>query len=205
MSLLDKVGKVAMDAIDKASRVAGGVQQRADSLIERSALASQLRDKIAPKREDDGFEVPTPEQNASPFARPLEDDEPAAPLADAEQPGQVFGPGTDPWTGRSLQLLSDHGVEHTFVDLEAEGGMAIETRLVSETAQHNPPYIYLRGEFIGGFDALNEIVRLGQIEELTKSAEERANATKGRTRIVVAKRGADETRPGAIGSPTDRK
>lgn len=202
MSLLDKVGKAAMDAIHKATLAAENVQQRADALIDKSPLASQLRERIAPKKTDDGFVVPDPEDNDSPFAV-LEEEE-DAPLANPDKAAQVFGPSTDPWTGRCLQLLTDHGVEHDYVDLEAEGGMAVETRLVRETAQHNPPYVFLRGSFIGGYDALNEIVRLGQIEELTLPPEER-NKRAGRTRIVIAKRGEDAVRPGEIGNPDDRK
>ena len=130
MSFLDKFGKVAMDALDKASRVA---------------------ERFSGPKEDDDFVVPDPEPNESPFAPPPED-EPDEPLGNADKAAQVFGPGTDPWTGRCLQLLTDHQIEHEYVDLEGEGGTAIETRLVSETAQHNPPYVYLRGAFIGGFD-----------------------------------------------------
>ncbi len=203
MSLLDKVGKAAMDALHKATLAAESVQQRADALIDKSPLASQLRERIAPKKADDGFVVPDPEQNDSPFA--VVEEPPDAPIGNPDKAAQVFGPGTDPWTGRCLQLLTDHGVEHDYVDLEAEGGMAIETRLVRETAQHKPPYVYLRGSFIGGYDALNEIVRLGQIEEQTMPPEQRSQAAAGRTRIVIAKRGADEIRPGEIGNPDDRK
>ena len=186
MSLLDKLGKVAMDTLDKAGRVAERVQERVGAKVAK-----------------DDFEPPMPEQNESPFA-PIEEEE-EAPLANADVAAQVFGPGTDPWTGRCLQLLTDHQVEHDYSDLEAEGGQATETQLVRETQQHSPPYIFLRGEFIGGYDALNEIVRLGQIEVMTMTAEERESEGKGRTRIVIAKRGGDEHRPGEIGNPDDRK
>jgi glutaredoxin len=91
--------------------------------------------------------------------------------------------------------LNDHDIEHGFVDLESEDGLKIEPRLHNETKQSNPPYVYLRGEFIGGYNALNEIVRLGQLEEMTMTAEERDKSGK-RTRIVISKRTEDDRPPG---------
>jgi glutaredoxin len=192
MGLLDKVGKLAMDAIDQAARTADKVQQRVDPLIERSELASKIRDRIRPKHES--IEVPDPEPNESPFVS-QDEPEPEAekPLANPALAAQIFGRGTDPWTGRSLQMLTDHGVDHEFVDLEAEGGLKIETRLLRETKQETAPYIFLRGELIGGYNALNEVIRLGQIDEMVKPPEERG---KGRMRIVIQKRGGDDVPPG---------
>jgi glutaredoxin len=200
MSLLDKVGKAAMDAIDKASRAKDGVQKRLDPLIEKSEVATRLRDRIAPP-ERSLDEIPTPEQNDSPFTTAETEPDEDEPLADPSRPAQIFGRGTDPWTGRCLRILADRDVEHDFVDLEDEGGLGIETRLVRQTGQQTAPYIFLRGELIGGFDALNEIERLGQLEEMVKPPEERQ---KGRVRIQIAKRGEDTTRPGERG-PDDRK
>lgn len=200
MSLLDKVGKAAMDAIDKAARAKDGVQKRLDPLIEKSEVATRLRDRIAPP-ERSLDEIPTPEQNDSPFLSTEAEPEEDEPLADASRPAQVFGPGTDPWTGRCLRILADRDIDHDFVDLEDEGGLGIETRLVRQTGQQAAPYIFLRGELIGGFDALNEIERLGQLEEMVKPPDERQ---KGRVRIQIAKRGEDGLRPGERG-PDDRK
>jgi len=189
MRLLDKVGKMAMDAVDKAIRATDGVRK--------------LGGKLVPPTDHDEVVAPDPEPNESPFAVPEQDEEHDAPLGDPETAAQVFGRGTDPWTGRSLQLLKDHQVEHSFVDLEADGGMAIDTALVRETQQHQAPYVYLRGEFIGGYDALNEVVRLGQLDELTKRPEDRNKG--GGVRIVIAKRTQSEVRPGEIGNPDDRQ
>jgi glutaredoxin len=202
MTLLDKVGKLAMDAVDTATRVARKVEERVDPLIARSEVATKLRDRLRGDRDED-VEIPEPEANDSPFARP-EDDKQDKPLAKPELPAQVFGRGTDPWTGRALQLLSDRDIVHEFVDLEAEGGMGIETQLVRETKQHDAPYVFLRGEFLGGFNALSELDRLGQLEERVKSPEER-EAQPGRVRIVVPTRGAEARPVGEIGNPDDRK
>ncbi len=197
MGFLDKVGKLAMDSLDKATQVADQVRERVDPIIERSELATKVRDKIAPKPPEDEDDR-NPFANDSPFIMPETDGEPEAedtPLGREDLAAQVFGPGTDPWTGRTLQLLTDHGVEHEFTDLESEGGLEIETRLVRETGQDTAPYVFLRGELIGGYNALNEVVRLGQIEEMVKPADERGK-TAG-IRIVIPKREGDDLPPGA--------
>ena len=192
------VGKAALDALDNAGRVNSKLQERVDPLIERSATAKRLRDRLLPNDEDLD-DVPIPETNASPFKEAEKGkaaEKEQAPLAKPELPAQVFGAGTDPWTGRALQILTDYEVEHEFVDLEAEDGLKIETRLVRETGQDKPPFIFLRGELIGGYNALSEIQRLGQLEERTKPADERSQ---GKVRIVIPKREGDEVPPGEVG------
>jgi glutaredoxin len=193
MSFLDKVGKLAMDGLDKATRVVDKVQERVDPLIARSALATKVRDRIAPNSAS-GDEPPDPYPNVSPFIdAPQEEEE--TPLGNPELAGQVFGNGTDPWTGRVLQMLTDHETDHEFIDLESEGGLKLETRLVRETQQDKPPYVFLRGELIGGYNALNEIVRLGQLEVMTTHPDERSKGSGG-VRIVIAKREGDDLPPG---------
>ncbi len=195
MSILDKVGKLAMDGLDKAARAADKLQERVDPLVARSPLATKIRDRIAPRATvpDDALREPPP--NASPFAAPAPEPEAdERPLGDPSRKAQVYGNGTDPWTGRALQLLADHDVEHEFVDLEGDGGLKLETRLVRETGQDRPPFVYLRGELVGGFNALSEIVRLGQLEEMIKAPEERAKG--GGIRIVIPKREGDDLPPG---------
>ncbi|MEZ4446123.1 MAG: glutaredoxin [Polyangiaceae bacterium] len=202
MSLLDKLGKVTMDALDRASRAAEEVQKRVDPIIDKNETAARLRDRLVkPKRSL--AEIPDPESNDSPFVTEAaeEPEIEEAPLADPDKAAQIFGRGTDPWTGRALELLADRDVEHDFVDLEAEGGLKIETRLMRETGQQTSPYVFLRGELIGGFDALNEIERLGQLDQMILPPEERR---KGGMRIVIPKRSGDAGRAGER-SPDDRK
>lgn len=194
MSFLDKLGKLAMDGLDKASRAADKVQERVDPYIERSELATKIRDRIAPKPPADE-EDRVPFANDSPFIQPeakAADEE--KPLANPDVEAQVFGRGTDPWTGRTLQILTDYDTAHEFVDLESEGGLEIETRLLRQTGQETAPYVFLRGELVGGYNALNEIVRLGQLDEMTKPPEERNK--RGGMRIVISKREGDELPPG---------
>lgn len=200
MSVFDKVGKAAMDAVDKAVRAKDDVSKRLDPLIQKSELATRLRDRIAPA-ERSLDEIPDPENNESPFVQSQVEPEEEEPLADPSRPAQIFGRGTDPWTGRCLRILADRDIDHDFVDLESEGGLGVETTLIRQTGQQSAPYIFLRGELIGGFDALSEIERLGQLEEMAKPPEERQ---KGRVRIQIATRGEDGLRPGERG-PDDRK
>ncbi len=200
MSWLDKVGKKALDAIDSAARKAEDVSRRVEPLLDKTPLGAKLRDRRRTHAVDD---VPTPEQNSSPFAPPPTDVA-KKPLGKPELAAQVFGRGTDPWTGRTLQLLQDRDIAHEFVDLEAEGGAQLEAQLIGETGHPSPPYVYLRGEYAGGFNALHELDRLGQLEERAKPPEQRGAAVGG-VRIVMKSRGGDDSPEGERGNPDDRK
>ena len=205
MALLDKLGKKAFDTIDKATRAverAGGeLRRKAQPLVDANPLAQKLAERLQGKDvEEEGFVVPDPEPNVSPFAEP--DVEADTPLADPEIAAQLYGRGTDPWTQRCRQLLQDRGIEFVFTDLEQGDGIRLESRLMRETNQQSAPFVYLRGEAIGGFNALNEIDRLGQLEHRTTPADERRE---GRIRIQIAQRGGDEVAPGERGNVGDRK
>src|ERR671935_65476 len=49
-------------------------------------------------------------------------------------------------------------------DLEEPEHETKPAPLSTEPRQHTVPFIYLRGQFVGGFNALSEIDRLGQLE-----------------------------------------
>lgn len=198
MSFLDKLGKKAMDAIDAAARAADEARTRVTPYLEKTPLGAKLR----PSAEADDVEVPDPEPNESPFVTSEPEDE--SPLGSPDKPAEVFGPGTDPWTGRALQLLSDHEIEHAFIDLEDDAHQKVEPRLIRQTGQSSAPYVFLRGEFVGGFNALSEIQRLGQLEERTKPPEERGQGNQ-RVRIVIPSRTENEVPAGEQGLPDDRK
>src|SRR5437868_13719350 len=125
MSWLDKVGKKALDAIDSAARKAEDVQRRVEPLLDKTPLGAKLRERRKAHAIDD---VPMPEQNSSPFTPPPTELE-KRPLGNPALAAQVFGRGTDPWTGRTLQLFVDRDIAHEFVDLEAEGGAQLEAQL----------------------------------------------------------------------------
>ena len=183
-----------MGALDRAARGVTDINQRVAPLIDRNPLASTLRDKVIPHRED--VEVPSAEVLRRPFETPSDEAE-RAPLGDAQHAAQVYGRDGEPWTQRARQLLEQRQLRYAFVDLAGEGGLAIETRLMRETEQHGGLYVFLRGKYVGGFHALNEIARLGQLEEMTKSPDERR--AHGRVRVVIPARGGDDTPMGELG------
>lgn len=92
---------------------------------------------------------------------------------DARKPAQVFGARSCPWSGRSLRLFESTGINAVYVDLDLAGSGSIREELRAQTGQQTIPYIYLRGRFIGGFNALDEIYRLGQLPYYVLSEAER--------------------------------
>ena len=114
---------------------------------------------------------------------------------------QIFGKKSCPWTGRAITLLERHKVDFDLVDLEEPEHEAKLTGLSLETKQHTVPYVYLRGQFVGGFNALSEIDRLGQLEAALMTAEERAAAPAHQRNVVISARpNTDEVAPAEAGS-----
>ena len=155
VGLLNKLGHVALDVLDVAAR-------HAERFGERKTSA------VAPKAP-----VAEPPKPATPVA-------PAPELGDAEIPAQIFGRMSCPFTQRALRLLEMRGIEHVYTELARPGGYALVPRLTRETGQRTVPYVYLRGRFVGGYDALDEIDRLGQLYDMIKTEAERAASAKGR-------------------------
>ena len=61
------------------------------------------------------------------------------------------------------------------------------------------PFVYLRGQFVGGFNALSEIERLGQLEVALMTAAERAAAPAHQRGVdIVPRPNTDEVAPGEI-------
>lgn len=109
---------------------------------------------------------------------------------------QIYGKKSCPWSGRAITLLERHKVDFDFIDLEEPEHEAKATGLALETKQNTVPYVYLRGTFIGGFNALSEIERLGQLEVALMTAEERANAPAHQRGVeIVARPNTDEVAP----------
>ena len=109
---------------------------------------------------------------------------------------QIFGKKSCPWSGRAITLLEKHKVDFDWVDLEEPENEAKLVPLTVETNQHTVPFVYLRGKFIGGFNALSEIERLGQLEVALMSPEELAAAPAHLRAVeVVARPNTDEVAP----------
>jgi glutaredoxin len=116
---------------------------------------------------------------------------PPASLGNPQRPAQVFGRGSCLWTGRVTRLLEDRGVEHDYVDLDDPANQAHHVQLVRETKQNESPYVFVRGEFIGGYDALSELDRLGQLAERVE-ADASGKAGPLKSKVVVAARDATD-------------
>jgi glutaredoxin len=121
--------------------------------------------------------------------KPMAKSPPQKPLGNPEIAIQLYGRKSEPWTGRALLIVRDQDFPHEFVDLENDDGR-LEARLQSETKQTVMPYVFIRGEFIGGYNALDELNRLGALEDAIKPPSERKNA------FVVPKRGPENAAPG---------
>ncbi len=115
---------------------------------------------------------------------------------------QVYGKRSCPWTGRAITLLERHKVDFDFVDVEEPEHESKLVVLSQETHQHTVPYVYLRGRFIGGFNALSEIERLGQLEVALMSKEELAAAPPHLRAVeIVPRPNTDEVAPAEADPP----
>lgn len=120
----------------------------------------------------------------------------AAGFGDPSIKAQIFGKKSCPWTGRAITLLERHKVDFDYIDLEEPEHEAKQLKLTLETKQNTVPYVYLRGQFVGGFNALSEIERLGQLEVALMTAEERAAAPAHQRNVVISARpNTDEVAP----------
>jgi glutaredoxin len=117
-------------------------------------------------------------------------------FGDPSLKAQIFGKNSCPWSGRAITLLEKHKLDYDYIDLEQPEHEAKLVPLTIETQQHTQPFIYLRGQFIGGFNALAEIERLGQLELALMTKEERANAPAHLRNVeIVARPNTDEVVP----------
>lgn len=112
---------------------------------------------------------------------------------------QIYGKKSCPWTGRAITLLEKHKVDFDYINLEDYENEKYIVRLSSDTKQATVPYVYLRGKFVGGFNALSEIERLGQLEVAMMSAEELKNAPAHMRAVEIAARpNTDEVVPAEL-------
>jgi glutaredoxin len=149
---------------------------------------------------------PTPAATAPPPAAAASAPVEARPkgFGDPSIKAQVFGKRSCPWTGRAMSLLERHKVDFDFVDLEEPEHEAKQVKLTQETRQNTVPYVYLRGKFVGGFNALSEIERLGQLEVALMSKEELTRAPAHLRAVeIVPRPNTDEVVPAEVGPPPD--
>ena len=162
-------------------RLAGLFGRRYESRSEQSARAEQAAAARA------AAAAATPAPTAKPGERPL---------GDATIKAQISGKKSCPWSGRAISLLERHKVDFDFIDLEEPEHEPMIVKLIGETQQHTVPYVYLRGHFVGGFNALPEIERLGQLEfALMIAAEREAAPAHVRSFVIVPRPNTDEVAP----------
>jgi glutaredoxin len=175
------------------SRASGKV---VDALSRADVLGGQVRDRLSEHLDVLKGSIAVPPRVVPSPAREISKITPAG-LGDPGRAAQVFGRRSCPWSGRVVALLEAARIEHSYFELDSYGGEGVLRELKLETKQDTVPYVYLRGRFIGGYNALDEIQRLGQLEYLTLSEQDRAgHPLHGRVE-VAARRHDGEHVPGA--------
>lgn len=135
-------------------------------------------------------------QAAAAVAAPTPEKKERKGFGDASLKAQIFGKKSCPWSGRAITLLERNKVDYDYTDLEEPEHEAKALGLALETKQNTVPYIYLRGQFIGGFNALSEVDRLGQLEVAMMSKEELAAAPAHVKAVeIVPRPNTDEVAP----------
>jgi glutaredoxin len=113
-----------------------------------------------------------------------------------ELKAQIFGKKSCPWTGRAITLLERHKLDYDYIDLEEPEHESKLLPLSNETKQHTVPFVYLRGHFIGGYNALAEVERLGQLEIALMTKDERDRLPEHQRNVVIVPRpNTDEVAP----------
>ena len=198
-----------VDAFNRADELGGDARDWLQAKYAESpkaqALVGKLRKKkhaepILRERPRTEVKVRAPVAKEKPkkvSAKPAKAAAPEAPrgLGDPDLEAQVFGKKSCPWTGRAIKLLEDRKVDYDFIDLE-DAKPGTDTALVAETKQNTTPYVYLRGQFVGGYNALSEIDRLGQLDYALMTEAEKAAAPPHVTRVTIVPRpNTDEVAP----------
>lgn len=171
------------------------------SPVAKQAMALRRRLVGGAKAKAVASDVETAYETATVATAPTVDALP--PLGDEQKAAQIYGKVSCPWTQRARDLLDNRGVPAVYVDLTDDKNALTKVRLESETKQHTVPYVFLRGEFVGGYNALAEIERLGQLELRTMTAADREAAPAHYKRVQVVERvNSNETAPGEVAEPT---
>lgn len=164
---------------------------RLRAMGERLAKLGGVRVESAEESEDRARESAHAEAAAAappPTSSEILQSEAKKGLGDNEIAAQVYGRKSCPWTGRAITLLNEGKVDFDLIELDDSENGHFEGKLVAETKRDTVPYIYLRGEFVGGFNELNEVVRLGELSYRTLSADDRKAADATRKPVEIAAR-----------------
>lgn len=177
---LKRASHKLLGALSRADELGGKLRdQVSERLAERSAAKQTVRARVAAV-------APTPGAPAAMSKAPPPG------LGDPARAVQIFGRASCPWSGRAVALVERVGLEHSYFDLSGYGSDAVLRELVQETKQDTVPYIYVRGRFIGGYNALDELHRLGQLEYLALPEPQRArHPLHGRIEVAPRHQGGE--------------
>ena len=193
-------GKQVAAGLNRADELGGDLR---DYLLERKdsprlrALGERLAKLGGVRLEDEDAEVVRTREEAfvaaaaaapPPTAAEIAESEGKKGLGDPEIAAQVYGRKSCAWTGRAITLLNEGKVDFDFIELDDSENGHFEGKLVADTKRDTVPYIYLRGEFVGGYNELNEVVRLGELSYRILGVADREAADVTRKKVEIAKR-----------------
>jgi glutaredoxin len=137
-----------------------------DALVKADKFADRFRK--TPRRRL--AEVPTPLTPVDPFGAPAlaNDPKPAEapvvkPLGDPGLPAQIFGKRDDDATGRAVMVFREASMTARMINLDDPENYDVENRLIRETKRYEMPWVFLRGEYIGGFKELAALAKSGEL------------------------------------------
>ncbi len=178
--LLERASGKMGEALSRADVLGGKVRDR---VVEKLVALKEAPPPVTLRSQ---VTVTPPKPVAKPAPVPMG-------LGDPGRAAQVFGRASCPWSGRVVALLESSRVEYSYFDLDGYGSDSVLRELKLETKQETVPYVFIRGRFLGGYNALDEIHRLGQLEYLSLSEADRVRHPM-HGRIEVAARTHDGER-----------
>jgi glutaredoxin len=204
-----------LSALNRADELGGELRDYLQDKMANDPRYVSARNKIARLLGRSGPQSPPPARPAAPApaapapaataaasAPPATTETVAKGFGDPAIKAQIYGKRSCPWTGRAISLLERRKIDFDFVDLEEPEHEAKHLPLTQETKQSTVPYVYLRGRFVGGFNALSEIERLGQLDVALMSKDELTRAPAHvRAVEIVPRPNTDEVAPAEVGPP----
>jgi glutaredoxin 3 len=156
------------EALDTLDQLGGRARDSAKAYWQQAApwrerVAAELSERFGSSEQGDGDNANTESQRSAHEAR---DNEPAQrqSVGNPDIPVQVFIRNTCPSCHRAQRLLEDAGIEAAVVAIDEEVNAYLARELLVETERATVPYVFIRGEYIGGYDELDQLHRLGELE-----------------------------------------
>lgn len=158
--------KLSGEALETLDQFGGRARDSAQSYWQQTApwrerVSSQLAERLGGNDDNDsGDESPT--DRARVESEP-EEREPER-VGNPEIPLQLFIRSSCPSCHRAQRLLEDAGIDATVTAIDEQVNAHYVRALLVETERATVPYVFIRGEYIGGYDELEQLQRLGQLE-----------------------------------------